>query len=140
MKIAFRLPDGNIENMHAEALPDGTFRLENSPFYFYGISLGDRFEAAAEDARLFFLRVIERSGHSTYRVKLPPDKVHSDFLELCGPLKALGCTNEGSGANEQRLYSIDIPPGADVHAVYRLLEEGEKAGHWVFEEAHYAGG
>jgi RHS repeat-associated protein len=32
MKIAFRRPDGSVEIMHAEPLPDGTFRLDNVPF------------------------------------------------------------------------------------------------------------
>ncbi|HYD37531.1 MAG TPA: DUF4265 domain-containing protein [Allosphingosinicella sp.] len=140
MKIAFRLPDGTVENMHADPLPDGTFRLDNSPFHSYGISLGDRFEVVKEEGRLFFSKVAARGGHSTYRVKLPRGKSHSEFLRHWEPLKALGCTFEGSGVDERRLYSIDIPPGADVHAVYALLEEGEAAGLWDFEEGHYAGG
>jgi hypothetical protein len=139
MKIAFRLADGGIENMHADPLPDNTFRLENSPFYFYGISLGDRFQATAEDGRLFFSRVIERGGHCTYRIKLPSGKAHNHFLEFWQPLEALGCSYESSGANERRLYAIDIPPGADVNAIYRLLEDGEEAGNWVFEEGYCAG-
>ena len=139
MKIAFRLHDGSVENMHADPLPDGTFRLANSPFYFHGISLDDQFEVSTEDDRLFFSKVTVRSGHSTYRVKLPPGEPHSHFLKFWAPLKALGCTFEGSGADKRRLYAIDIPPGADVDAVYRVLEDGEEAGNWVFEEGHYAG-
>jgi hypothetical protein len=138
MKIAFRLEDGSVENMHADPLPDGTFRLDNSPFHSYGISLGDEFAVEVEEGRPFFSKVTRRSGHSTYRVKLPPGKLHSHFLELWAPFKAVGCTFEGSGTDVRRLYSIDIPPGADVHALYRLLEAGEHAGDWEFEEGHYA--
>lgn len=139
MKIAFRLDDGNAENMHAEPVLDDTFRLANSPFYFYGISFGDQFAVKVDEGRLFFSEVTARGGHSTYRVKLTPGKLDSHFLESWEPLQALGCTFEGAGADERRLYAIDIPPGTDVHAVYRLLEADEEAGNWEFEEAHYAG-
>jgi uncharacterized protein DUF4265 len=139
MKIAFRLDDGSIENMHAEPLSDDTFRLANSLFYFCGISFGDQFSVKVEDGRLFYSKVTARGVHSTYRVKLPPGKPHSHFLKFWTPLEALGCTFEGTGANERRLYAIDIPPGADVHAIYRLLQDGEEAGKWEFEEGHYAG-
>jgi hypothetical protein len=139
LKVAFRLEDGSVENMHADLLPNGTFRLDNSPFYFYGISWGDEFAAEVEDGRLFFSEVTRRGGHSTYRVKLPAGSPHGHFLERWTPLEALGCTYEGSSTGERRLYAIDVPPGANVHAIYALLEEGEAAGHWVFEEGHYAG-
>ena len=139
MRIAFRLDDGGVENMHADPIPDGTFRLDNSPFRSYGISLGDEFSVEIEDGRLFFSNVTRRGGHSTYRVKLPLGRPHSEFEKHWAPFKAAGCTFEGSGTNQRRLYSIDVPPGADVRAIYRLLEAGEQAGDWEFEEAHYAG-
>jgi hypothetical protein len=139
MKIAFHLEDGSVENMHADLLPEGTFRLDNVPFHVRGISYGDEFTVVPEDGRLFFSNVVRRGGHSTYRVKLPKGSPHSHFLERWAPLKTLGCTYEGSSLGERRLYAIDVPPGADVHAVYALLEEGEAADHWVFEEGHYAG-
>ena len=139
MKIAFRLPDGSVETMHAEPLADGTFRLDNVPFHARGISYADEFTVVPEDGRLFFADIARRGGHSTYRVKLPEGKPHTHFLERWAPLEALGCTYEGSTLGARRLYAIDIPPGADVHAIYALLEEGEKEGHWGFEEGHYAG-
>jgi hypothetical protein len=33
------------------------------------------------------------------------------------------------------LIAIDVPPHADVHAVYGALELGEKDRRWEFEEA-----
>jgi hypothetical protein len=52
-------------------------------------------------------------------------------------LEDLGCTFEGSDAGERRLYSIDVPPEADIEAIYRLLESAEDRGEWEFEEAHF---
>lgn len=44
---------------------------------------------------------------------------------------------EGSSANTQRLYGIDISPNVDINTVFQIMEEYEKNGVWVFEEGHY---
>lgn len=139
MKIAFRLPDGSVENMHAEPLDDGTFRLDNVPFHMGGISLGDEFAVDTGEGRLFFSHVTRRGGHSTYRVRLPRGGMHEDFLRHWPDLERHGCTFEGSDLDGRRLYAIDVPPTADVPAVYVRLQAVEDAGHWGFEEGHYGG-
>jgi uncharacterized protein DUF4265 len=48
-------------------------------------------------------------------------------------LQALGCTYEQASSH---LLLVDVPPHADIYAVYVLLEEGENAGVWDFEEGH----
>lgn len=35
-----------------------------------------------------------------------------------------------------RLFAIDVPPEADIHGVYSMLEDGEREGAWDFEEGH----
>jgi hypothetical protein len=35
--------------------------------------------------------------------------------------------------------AVDIPPGTDVSAIYRLLQEGEDANVWAFEEGYFIG-
>lgn len=51
-------------------------------------------------------------------------------------LAALGCTY-AQGGDANNLYSVDMPHGVDVHAAYQMLEEGELAGGWIFEDGHY---
>lgn len=137
--IAFVDENGDIENMHAAPLPDGTFRLDNVPFRVCGISLGDEFRVVPKEGRLFFEEIVRRSGHSTYRVRLAPERSHDVFLNSWSSLEEAGCTFEGSDLDGRRLYAIDVPPEADVTAVYKKLEEGEERGIWQFEEGHYAG-
>lgn len=140
VKIAFPLDadaDATVENMHAKALPDGNFVLDNIPFQAYGISCGDEFSVTIEEGRFVFKEVVRRGGSSTYRIRLPQGQTHDDFLKWWPSLDALGCSFEGSGLDEQRLYAIDVPKGADVHAAYDILEQGEEQGQWEFEEAHY---
>jgi hypothetical protein len=140
VKIAFPLDAdaaATVENMHAKGLPSGNFILDNIPFHAYGISWGDEFTATTDTGRFEFEKVVRRGGHSTYRVRLPTGATHKDFLKYWPRIEAFGCSYEGSDLDRKRLYAIDVPPGADVHALYRILEEGEESGQWEFEEAHY---
>lgn len=138
--VSFPVGEGDdliIERMHAVVQPDGTYLLDNSPFYVFGISCGDVFTAKSEGGVLVFSSVVSRGGHSTYRIKLPRECDHSYFLKNWAGLQELGCTYEGSSANQERLYSIDVPADVDVFEVYRLLEQGEINEVWLFEEGHY---
>lgn len=136
IKIAFPVERGWAETMFAQPLPSGHYRIDNSPFHVYGVSNGDTVSAAPDqDGRLVFTDVVQRGGHSTYRVRLPPGQGPSCFLKHWPALLALGCSFEGA---DGRLYAIDLPPGVPVEAVYALLAQVEQAGVWEFEEAHYA--
>ncbi|MFG6459071.1 DUF4265 domain-containing protein [Roseateles sp. BYS96W] len=126
-----------VENMHAVPVGEDLYCLDNSPFYVYGVSFGDVVHAPMSDGRPVFVGVMEHRGHSTYRVRLPAGSGHDDFAQHWSPLEQLGCSFEGSGVSTRRLYAIDVPPTSDVVAVYKVLEDGESAGWWEFEEAHY---
>jgi hypothetical protein len=127
-----------IENMHAKHIFENVYELQNSPFYAYGVSYKDKVYADNVDGKLNFRLVAQKSRHSTYRVKLPEGESHEYFEARWEGLKNLGCTYEGSAQSRCRLYSIDIPPKADVNEVYKLLQREEDAGSWTFEEADYS--
>ena len=125
------------ERLHAFPMGDDLYCVDNSPFYAYGVSLGDVVFAPPTDGAPTYKHTVNRRGHSTYRVRLPVGQGHDIFLARWDKFQKLGCTFEGSGVSPSRLYSIDIPPFANVHDVYKLLEEGEMIGAWVFEEGNY---
>ena len=129
--------DAEYENMHALHESGDFYVLDNSPFYVFDISCGDTFSIEEGGGRILFKSVSKRGGHSTYRVKMPIGVGHDKFELSWSEIGALGCSYEGSDANARRIYSIDIPPGVSVHAVYELLEKNEQAGIWEFEEVHY---
>ncbi len=139
MKVSFPLEadawHGNVaENMWAEKIGGDRYRLRNSPFYVHGVSMGDVVFAEAEkDGRLVFGGVSIRGGHSTYRIMLKSPAENSAFLKFWNPIEALGCRYEGV---EGKLLAIDVPPSADIHEMYGLLEAGEQADVWEFEEGH----
>lgn len=114
----------------------GKYRVDNLPFELYDISYGDVVSAAEKDGALTFQSVLSRGGHSTYRVRLPEGGTHEDFLQFWPLFEAHNCSYEGA-SDTRRLYSIDVPNGDAVFAIYPLLEKGEKQGWFEFEEAHF---
>lgn len=122
------------ESMWAEPLGDGTYRVQNSPFFFYGVSFEDVVRAApAADGMLEFQEVVTRSGASTFRIMVREGVEQDQFDRYRQPLLALGCSLERAS---KRLYAVDVPPGANVDQAVTLLVDGEENGVWDWEEAY----
>jgi len=146
IKVLFRLepdedgwPPSTAETLWADPLGNDEYRLDNSPFYVRGVSNQDVVIAHEDDSdefhRLVFSRVARRGGHSTYRFILHHGKIDdARNQKYWTQLATLGCSYEGMNG---LLFSVDVPPGADVAQVYRILEEGENEDVWGFEEGHY---
>jgi hypothetical protein len=83
-----------------------------------------------------FQEVLTRGGHSTYRIFLQGGKAiqEDDFQRYWEPISALGATLENAN---NHFAAVDIPHGKNVAEIYRLLEAGEDAGIWAFEEGFY---
>lgn len=137
-KVVFHLEESDWHDHGTEStwvlpLNDGTYQIENVPYYVYGISYGDVVSAKREDAFLVFDSVVERSGHSTYRIFLATPEAENGFESNWEPLAKLGCTYERA---TDYLIAVDVPPTSDIFAVYAALEAGEKLEYWDFEEGH----
>jgi hypothetical protein len=110
------------------------FRLENSPCHAFGVSYQDVVRAVERDGMYEFAGVIAHSGRSTYRLVV--DQENDVFWEWWKKLQDLGCTYESGDCRGMRLYAVDVPAEADIHAVYAILEKGEEQKIWRFEEGH----
>jgi Domain of unknown function (DUF4265) len=126
------------ETVWAEEITPGKFRILNSPFFVFGISAADIVSAEKCDQVFEFKEVISRGGHSTYRLFLQGGRTINspDFQLRWKALSELGATFENA---DDHFVSIDIPPERDIAEIYKLMENGEEEGIWVFEEAHYGG-
>ena len=77
-KVLFRVPESdgsaNVETLWAYDLGGDHYKLDNSPFYAYGVSWGDTVFAPHDDAEGFptFHSVVSKSGHRTLRVHFDP--------------------------------------------------------------------
>ena len=125
-------------NLEAELLParevrPSCFVLQDSPFYAYGLSRGDTVLATLRHGELSIEKVVERSGHSTYRVLRTESAQEGDFNKFLCRLRELGCVVT---LRQTTLFSVDVPRKTDADEVYALLEAGEKSDVWEFEEGH----
>jgi len=141
IKFATAVEDGwppvNYETLWAERAEANLYRIDNVPFFVYGIAYGDVVEVmpkAPDENTFWFHRVVRRSGHSTYRIMLmdAQDKTMFDFW--WPKLGDLGCTYERADA---RLVAIDMARQVDVRAAYSVLEDGREHNIWDFEEGYY---
>jgi len=98
-----------------------------------GVSEQDIVRAEEIAGRLMVTGIVDRGGHSTYRIFLPEHISEHQFAKDWVPLHELGCTYERA---TRRLIAIDVPPDADVYAVYEALDRGEMDRLWKFEEGH----
>lgn len=120
------------ESLWAEPLGNCFYRIRNVPFFVRGVSHEDVVVGRSEGLTIKSQHVEARGGHSTYRVRLLQGGTHCEqFARYWSPIKAQGCTYE-----EGRVVAVDVPPAADIYAVYSSLEAGAKAGVWDFEEGH----
>jgi hypothetical protein len=115
-------------------------QIRNSPFFVKGINNLDvvRAKFTENDVVGDFIEVIERGGHSTYMLLIQP--AESRILSYWGILEGLGCSYESMhidlSIGRRLLYSVDVPPTTDIHEVYEMLERGQDAGVWIFQEGY----
>lgn len=132
-KIAFPIEvdgEASIEWIWAERLPSGDYRLDNSPFFAYGVSWLDVVSVMEDDHGLRFAGHVAPGGHSTFRVAAGGrDDLDRDH-PLWQSILALGCSRE---IFDDALWAIDAPPTTDLARLVEILEDGERMNAWVWE-------
>lgn len=139
-KVLFRVPstDGAVAVETAWAIPLGNdrYKLDNSPFYAYGVSWQDVIFAPYDKQEDLptFQSVIEASGNRTVRIffESPVESDNSSDQLLQG-LVALGCSYEGAS---RKYVSVNIPPSVDLKQVRSYLIE--RKAQWEHADPTYA--
>lgn len=121
------------ESVWAQIATDGYYKVMNIPFYYKGVGLYDIVSTEKNDDKLYFKSIIERSGHSTYRLILNNNINEDIFEKYWKQLEHEGCTYEKA---KKGFYAIDVPPSSDIYRVYALLEKGENDSIWEFDEGY----
>jgi hypothetical protein len=121
------------ESLWAVPLGGDTYLVRNVPFYAKGLSHEDTVSAVPGLGVPVVSAVVKRGGHSTYRFILEDGAAEAAWIPFWQPIEEAGCTYERAGTT---LFAVDVPPQTDIQRVYKLLEAGEKAGVWGFEEGH----
>jgi hypothetical protein len=145
-KVVFRVPeeDGSVrvETLWATSLGDDQYKIDNSPFYAYGVSWKDVVYAPVdlEDGRPTFVRVVSKNGNRTVRVIFdPPVQDGNESDRVLQGLVALGCTYEGANRG---YMSVNVPPELSLAAVRDYLVEQDA--QWehadpTYDELHLNG-
>jgi hypothetical protein len=121
-KVRLLSPEGSAERLWAVSLGGGKFRLDNTPFFAYGVSSGDVVRAKKSDVDGIhdFVKVLAKSGHRTIRVvfetAITKDKKARSAMNR---LVKAGCTFEGMNG---MLFAVDVPPEVDFSEITNMAE------------------
>lgn len=129
------LQDGDeVETLWAVHLQENLYRLDNSPFFAYGVSWEDIVEAEPdENGVLCFSRIAVKSGNRTVRVITQTYETSSEEAKpfLDGIIE-LGCSYEGL---QPHLVSITVPSEIELETVVDYLIA---SGHdWEYADPTY---
>lgn len=144
VKIVFRLevdedgyPPVSAESLNARVEKDGTFVLDNTPFFATGVALGDRVAGVPIPEtvdRFEFRRVVEASNSRSISIIFLSTSIKDDVSR---ELQQRGCYCEygefGNGGGCQML-AVAIPADRDLEAIVCFLEQQENEGVLSFAE------
>ncbi len=131
VKDADGYPPDEVEFLWCEPLPGGThYRIDNVPFYAKGVAVNDVVKTQKGAVRNYFTGVVTPGGHSTIRVIFHD---RSKIAELRAKLSRIGVHGEEGPVDI--LHAFDVPPTVVLSEVQKLLQEGEDAELWTYQEA-----
>src|SRR5215203_295190 len=135
-KVLFRVPneDGgaNVETLWAYDLGSDEYKLDNLPYYAYGVSCDDVILAPFDDDEQFptFQKVVSKSGNRTIRIIFDlPFESGNESEALVNRLVTMGCDFEG--ANKKYIV-INIPPLVELDEVAKELIDADVA--WEYAD------
>ena len=127
IKVLFHLeqdedgyPPFSIEGLWCKKTGNGTYIVDNVPFYTYGISLGDEICVTKENGEYHFQSIVNPSGNSTLRVLFNDKRIQIVKAKLLD----MGCKVEIS--NLPSFISINVPSEVSLKGVEDVLSNMEK--------------
>ncbi|OIJ63182.1 DUF4265 domain-containing protein [Streptomyces mangrovisoli] len=146
VKVCFRMdvdedgwPPVSVESLWAVDLGDGTVRLDNTPWFVRAVASGDIIRVEIdEDGVRWAAETVRASQNCTIRLIVLKDggsaAARQSVLDV---FHRLGTT--GEGIEQFRMVALDVPPGADLQQMRRLLEHGAAKEWWHWEEGCVTG-
>lgn len=120
------------ESFWATPLGNDLYRLENVPFYAYGLNFHDVVKATSDSDELIpeIRELVESSGHRTFRVFFDKSIDKQNQEKILDSLRELSISYER--ANDIYL-SLDMQANGNYQAVFDRLDELEKENILGFE-------
>ena len=134
-KVIVDLPNhwaSSAESMWAFQLENGTYQIDNIPFYAYGINYNDivRVDASGKVGIPVVVEVVAPSGHQTIRVIFPKNVDRKKQEPVIEELEKLNVYIERAFSN---FVALDIPPEVDYEQVRGKLNQLESDGILEYE-------
>jgi hypothetical protein len=141
VKLGFELdqddgdwPPHGMEWVWATSRPDGTYELDNSPWYARGVSAGDVVEAELDDDGLLVVRrTVRESGASTLRVIFLRDE-QRELDSLTEELERQAYEYELD--QNHGVLAVHIPASLPLRPLGDLLTAAENEGRLGWETGH----
>lgn len=121
--------------MWARPVEGDVYKLDNVPLLVFGVALNDVLIATPSTTYQWpvFREVLERSGHSTYRILVPRDCDIQPAESAWKSLEVLGCGREKSS---DYYWAVNVPPEADRAKVDKILGDGVSSHVWHVEDGY----
>lgn len=139
VKIAFEIeqdedgwPPATTETLWAIDLGDGTYKIDNIPFFAPLLACGDIVTAERKyDDMLYYVDTVIDSEHSTIRIFFENE---NKIKEVYSKLEKIGCGIEG-GEDYKHMTSVDVLPNTNFKEVTDYLQEMENNDYILYEES-----
>jgi hypothetical protein len=129
-------PPAESEALWAEPLGDDLYRIDNTPWFVFGVSADDVVKAmAGSDGVLWGIEPVRRSGRQTVRIITRSGApMHRDSAAVVRLFEPLGVRSEVM-ERPVPMVALDVPADVPLQPVKELLRQGETDGWWDYEEA-----
>lgn len=139
-KVLFRVEyddsdEADIETLWAYDLGDDNYRLDNLPYFAYGVSWNDIVYAPydPDEERATYKHVVSKSGNRTVRIIFDtPVEDGNKSQDLLDNLVEMGCQFEGAN---KVLIVVNIPPVVELADVAETLIEADV--QWEYADPTY---
>jgi hypothetical protein len=132
LRFPFETAEGGeeTETLWVIKREDG-YEIDNIPFYAKEVALGDVVSAKPDaNGVLWYSELVRPSGHSTLQLWFSRQE---DVESVREALRQRGCASELSDL--PRLVAVDVPPHVPYASIKALLDQGEQAGQFEYQEA-----
>jgi hypothetical protein len=122
-------PPTSTERLWAVELSNHNFRIDNIPFYVFGISCGDEVSVDDVDGEWIFRKLVKATGNSTFRLFLTDPQRN---MAVRGELSALGCQSEFNQL--VGILAVEVPEATPIQPFLDYVMSAERRGDIEVEE------
>lgn len=120
------------ESMWVEPLGNDLYKIENVPFYAYGLNFHDVVRATSDSVELKpeIRELVKASGHRTFRVFFEKHLKREQQEEILSSMKDLTISYERANSI---YFALDMQPEGNYQAIFDRLDELEQQNILGFE-------